>query len=267
MIASTRITRKPLRDQTFLFLGAGSAATGIAELLVSRLRGEGLQDAAARQRIWFVDVDGLVVADRPGLSAHTRPFAHDHDPLSFHEALERIRPDALIGATGCAGAFDEASLRTMARHHERPVVFGLSNPTANAECTADQAHAWTEGRAVFASGSPFPSLALKDGAWWRPAQANNAYIFPGIGLGALASGARVLTERMFLQAADALAAEVHPDEIEEGSLFPSLTRIREVSVQIATAVADAAHHDGVAEAPPEASTPDSLRARMFDPTY
>ncbi|MEM7411104.1 MAG: NAD-dependent malic enzyme [Myxococcota bacterium] len=267
LLASTRTTGKSLREQTFLFLGAGSAATGIAELLVARLRHEGLAEEQARSRIWFVDVDGLLVRSRDDLLPHNHRFAHDHEPLSFHAALETIAPDVLIGATGHPGVFDEAALRTLARKHERPVVFALSNPTDRSECTAEQAFAWSGGRAVFASGSPFPSLALKDGAEWRPSQANNAYIFPGIGLGALAAEAQRLSDPMFLAAAAALAGEVSPEEISNGSLYPDLPRIREVSVSIARAVAEQAHRDELASAPAERWSPDALRQRMYDPTY
>lgn len=267
LLASTRITRIPLREQRFLFLGAGAAATGIADLLVAELESQGLCTEEARRKLWFVDVDGLVTADRAELPSHNRPYAHPHEPLDFHGALDALQPHVLIGATGHGGAFDEAAIATMARHHERPVVFALSNPTHHAECTAQQAWDWSEGRVVFASGSPFPPVAAKDGELWMPAQGNNAYIFPGVGLGALGCGARTVTEGMFLAAARSLASAVSPDALAGGALYPSLAEIREVSLGIAMAVAEAADEAGVATRPPSAWTRESLARDMYDPVY
>jgi malate dehydrogenase (oxaloacetate-decarboxylating)(NADP+) len=183
--SSTRITGVPFRDLRIMFLGAGSAATGIADLLAAAFVEEGLSPADARRRLWFVDINGLVVKERTDLMDHNRPYAHDAKPLPFLDAIEAIRPHILIGATGAPGTFTQAVIERMSRINDRPVVFALSNPTSKAECTAEQAYWWSRGKAVFASGSPFPPVVY-DGKTFRPAQGNNAYVFPGIGLGAVA---------------------------------------------------------------------------------
>ncbi len=267
ILASARVTGTPLRDQKILFLGAGSAATGIADLVVFAMEREGLSKEEARRRVWFVDGTGLVVASRTDLADHKIPYAHEHAPLSFQEAVEQLQPHALIGATGHGGAFSEEAIRTMASHHERPVIFALSNPTSKAECTAAQAYEWTDGRAVFASGSPFAPIKRPDGSHWTPGQGNNAYIFPGVGLGALGCEAKRISDEMFLAAAETLAAEVKAEHLERGSLYPPLSDIRSVSLSIAVAVAESAIADGHGSVPEGTDLRESLAATMYDPTY
>jgi len=234
---------------------------------VSALVARGLPEAEALRRLWFIDGRGLVVSSRENLAAHKQPYAHDSPPMSFHEALEALEPDVLIGAAGQAGTFTEDVVRAMARMNERPVIFALSNPTSNAECTAAQAWRWSDGRVIFASGSPFPSMDLGRGRIWRPGQGNNAYVFPGVGLGAVACECTAVTDGMFLAAAEALAAQVADEDLEEGAVYPSLTAIRDVSLAIATAVAETAYAEGVARLPRPASLREHLSARMFDPRY
>lgn len=265
--ASTRITGVPLRDQTILFLGAGSAATGIADLLTVALQAEGISASEARRRLWFADARGLVVASRTDLLPHNQPYAHDHPEIGFIEALEALRPHALIGATGHGGAFTQEAIACMARNHERPVVFALSNPTSKAECTAQQAYDWSGGRVIFASGSPFPPIPLADGSLWTPGQGNNAYIFPGVGLGAVGCGARRVSDRMFLAAAAALAEAVKPAHLERGALYPPLAEIRSVSLAIATGVAEVAYEEGLASEPRPEDLRGQLAESMYDPTY
>ena len=205
LYSALRIVGKKLSDQTVLFQGAGEAAVGIADLIVGAMMDEGLSEDEARGRCWLVDSGGLVVRARAGLAEHKLPYAHDHAPLpNLLAAIETLRPTALIGVSGQPGAFNQAVLQAMAQRNSRPIVFALSNPTSKAECTAEQAYIWTEGRAIFAGGSPFAPVTLGDKTY-VPGQGNNAYIFPGVGLGVIACGARRVTDEMFFAAARALA--------------------------------------------------------------
>ncbi len=267
LLSATRLTGQGLTEQRVLFLGAGSAAMGIASLIVAAMMREGLTEAEARQRCWLADEHGLLTADRPGLSAYRRPWAHPHAPVpDLLGAVEALRPTALIGVSTAAGAFTEAVIRAMARHHDRPIIFPLSNPTSRAECTAEEAYRWSEGRAIVASGSPFGPVTLGERTF-TPGQGNNAYIFPGVGLGVIVAGARRVTDTMFYAAARTLAAQVSPDALESGRLFPRLRDIRSVSALIAVAVAEVAYEEGLASI----TRPDDLRAavegEMYDATY
>jgi len=267
VMAAGRVVGKPFRDMRILFLGAGSAATGIGDLMVQAFVREGLPQADARERVWFVDGTGLVVRSRKDLAEHKRPYAHDYAPLDFAGALGALRPDVLIGATGQPGTFTEAAIRAMAAFNEQPIIFALSNPTSRSECTAAQAHEWSGGRAVFAAGSPFPPIALEDGRTRRIGQANNAYVFPGLGLGATVCECSAVTDGMFLAAADALAGQVDAADRAEGVVYPPLRRIRDVSLAIATAVAQCAYDEGVARLLRPAALQEQLTAAMYDPTY
>jgi len=238
--ASTRIIKRKLRDLRIMFLGAGSAATGIADLMAAALVNEGLSLEEARRRLWFVDVKGLVVKSRPDLMPHNLPYAHDHRPLDFLAAIDAIRPHVLIGATGAPGTFTRAAVDRMCEHNARPVLFALSNPTSIAECTAQQAYEWTRGRAIFASGSPFGTVTYQ-GRTFRPGQGNNAYVFPGIGLGAIFCRARRIPDEFFLVAAQTLAGLVTKKDLEDGSLYPRLAEIRKISLAIAVSVAETAY--------------------------
>ena len=267
ILSALRVTHRPLRDQTFLFLGAGEAATGIADLLVSALVAEGMEEAAARRRSWMVDSRGLVVRGRQALAEHKRPYAHEHPPVvSFLEAVQVLRPTAIIGVGAVPGAFTREIIETMSRLNDRPIVFALSNPTSRAECTAEQAYAWSGGQALFASGSPFDPLDV-DGRHFVPRQGNNSYIFPGVGLGAVAVQASRVTEGMFMVAARMLAETVRDEDLAQGSLFPALSRVREVSTRIAVAVAEIAFAEGLAgiECPPDLEA--WVQAQMYDPEY
>lgn len=267
LLAAWRETGATLADQRLLFLGAGEAGTGIADLYVEAARAEGMNEAEARRRCWFVDSKGLVVRQRTDLAAHKLPYAHDHAFIpTLAEAVKTLKPTALIGVSGTPGTFTQEIVETMSGLHARPLIFALSNPTSKAECTAEQAYSWSGGRAIFASGSPFPAVEL-NGRRHVPGQGNNIYIFPGVGLGALVSESRIVTDEMFLAAARTLASLVQPDDLAVGRVYPPLTKIRELSLHIATAVATAAHDAGLAQVPRPANIREDIRARMFSPVY
>jgi malate dehydrogenase (oxaloacetate-decarboxylating)(NADP+) len=267
VIAALRVTGGTLRDQRLLFLGAGEAGTGIADLYVAAAQAEGLSQAEARERCWFVDSKGLVVTSRGDLAHHKQPYAHDHAFLAtLGEAVQALTPTALIGVSGMPQTFSREIVERMAAINRRPIIFALSNPTSKAECTAEQAYGWSDGRAIFASGSPFAEVEFK-GRRHVPGQGNNIYIFPGVGLGVLASESREVTDRMFLAAARTLAGMVAPADLELGRVYPALTQIREVSLKIAAAVAEEAHARGLARAARPADLVEDIRSRMFDPVY
>ncbi|HMP32235.1 MAG TPA: NAD-dependent malic enzyme, partial [Saprospiraceae bacterium] len=229
---STRLTKIPLNESKIMFLGAGAAATGIADLMVYALMKEGMSEQEARQRLWFVDIEGLITKSRSNLMAHNLPFAHDVQPMSFKEALRFIKPNILIGASGAFGAFDEEVFQIMGENNKLPVVFALSNPTSKSECTAEQAYSWSKGRVVFASGSPFDPFEY-EGKTYHTGQGNNVYIFPGIGLACLAVKPKILPEEVFLVAADTLAHLISEDDLAQGRVYPKLTEMRSISFAIA----------------------------------
>jgi malate dehydrogenase (oxaloacetate-decarboxylating)(NADP+) len=267
LLSALRVTGGKLSDQRLLFLGAGEAATGIADLAVSAMVAEGASEAEAIRRNWLVDSRGLVVKNRAGLAAQKLRYAHDHGPVSdFLTAIETLKPTAIIGVAAVGGAFTPEVLRTMAAINDRPIVFALSNPTSKAECTAEEAYRHTEGRALFACGSPYDPVEL-DGKTFVPRQGNNSYIFPGVGLGAIASGTRLVTDEMFMAAAHALAHLVSQADIEQGSLYPALARIREVSVHIAAAVAEIAYKRGLATGQAPKDLIAYIQSQMYDPSY
>ncbi len=265
--SALRMTGGKLNDQKFLFLGAGEAGTGIGDLIVSAMVDEGLSEAEARSRCWFVDSKGLVVKSRSGLAEHKLAYAHDHKFLpDFLTAVESLRPTAIIGVSGQPRTFTQPVLEAMARHNERPIVFALSNPTSNAECTAEEAYTWTQGRAIFASGSPFDPVTVQ-GKTYVPGQGNNVYIFPGVGLGVIACKAKHVTDEMFLVAAKVLAGEVSKADYEQECIYPPLTKIREVSAVIATAVAEVAYNRGLATEPKPEDLPAYIKSQMYKPKY
>ena len=267
LASAGRITGAPLVGQKLLFLGAGSAATGIADLTVGAMVRDGLRESEARARCWFFDSKGLVVRGRNDLATHKRPYAHDHPPVgSLVEAVRALQPTALLGLSTQGGAFTEEVLRAMAGQQARPIIFALSNPTSKSECTAEEAYRYTEGRAVFASGSPFEPV-LYGGRRFTPGQGNNAYIFPGLGLGVLASGARRVTDAMFHAAASTLAGAVLASALQDGLLYPPLREIRSVSARIARAVAEVAWADGLATVERPDDLDRTIRALIWEPRY
>ena len=264
--ASTRISGQRFEDLRIVFLGAGSAATGIADLMVEAFVAAGLPREEALRRLWFVDIHGLVVASRQDLMEHNLPYAHEAEPMGFLEALRTIRPHVLIGATGAPNTFTREVIETMAKIHERPAIFALSNPTSRAECTAEQAYRWSSGRAIFASGSPFEPVDVDGRRYW-PGQGNNVYIFPGVGLGVVACQAGRVSEQMFLAAARALASRVSDAQLERGSIYPPLPEIRDVSAHIALAVAERAYAEGHARLPRPDDLKGYISAYFYEPSY
>ena len=267
ILSALRVTGRPLAAQKLLFCGAGEAATGIADLVVDAMVVAGVPRPAARGCCWLTDTQGLVVKGRDKLAEHKRPYAHEHAPIAdFLGAVRALEPTAIIGVAATRGTFGREVVTEMARVNERPIVFALSNPTSKSECTAEQAYQWSDGRALFASGSPFDPVTHA-GRTFVPRQGNNAYVFPGLGLGAIASRARRITESMFLAAAQTLAAQVSEADLAQGSLYPPLSNIREVSAQIASAVADVAFRSDLAGIGRPADLLAYVRAQMYRPQY
>ena len=267
LYSALRITGGNLRDQRILFFGAGEAGTGVGELMVTALKAEGLSEAEARRACWFIDSKGLVVQSRTDLNEHKRPFAQDHAPLKDPLAIiEALQPTAIIGASGQPGTFSQGIVEAVTRSAGRPIIFALSNPTSQAECTATQAYEWSGGAAIFASGSPFKPVEF-NGKRFVPGQGNNAYIFPGVGLGVIASGSRLVPDEMFLAAAHTLADLVTETDLEQGRIYPSLKQIRDVSVAIALAVVRVAEQNGLATEKLPSDAQSALKALMYQPNY
>jgi malate dehydrogenase (oxaloacetate-decarboxylating)(NADP+) len=269
MLGALRVTGRPLAEQRVLFVGAGSAARGIADTIVAAaMETDGLGREEARRLIWMVDSQGLVTRDRLGrLAPHKRDYAREEPAAAgLTDIVRRVRPTVLIGVSGCAGAFTEEAIREMHRHAPRPLVFPLSNPTSKAECTAEQAYAWTQGDALFASGSPFPPVTVR-GRVRVPGQCNNLYVFPAVGMAAVTCRARAVTTEMFLAAARALASQVSEESLEAGCLYPDLGAIRDISSRVAEAVCEVAFGQGLAriERPPD--LPRLIKSRMYVPRY
>ncbi len=267
LFSALRMTKKTLRDQKILFLGAGEAGVGIADLIASAMVDEGATLEEARRRCWFVDSKGLVVKSREHLAEHKLRFAHDapYKP-DFLSAVQALEPTAIIGVSTIPKSFHQEVVRAMARINERPIVFALSNPTSKAECTAGEAYTWSEGRAIYASGSPFPPFTYQ-GETFVPGQGNNSYIFPGVGLGVVSCEAKRVTDSMFAAAARTLAAQVEESDLELGRIYPSLTRIREVSAHIGVAVAEVAFRSGLAGVERPADVLRLVKSNMWEPRY
>ena len=267
ILSGLRVTGGKLGEQTVLFQGAGEAATGIADLVVGAMVAEGLDEPAARKRCWLFDSRGLVVKSRTELAHHKQHYAHEHESVAtLLDAVKAVKPTVIIGVAAVGGAFTQEVVGAMAAINARPIVFALSNPTSKSECTAEQAYAWSGGRALFACGSPFDPVTM-NGKRFVPRQGNNSYIFPGMGLGAILTGATRITDPMFMAAARTLAAQVTDADLAQGSLYPPLANIREVSAGIATAVAQIAFREKLATAP---TPPDILawvKSKMYEPRY
>lgn len=267
LYSALRITGGRLSQQRVLFMGAGQAAVGIADIISGAISGEGLSQEQARKRCWLVDSKGLVVKGRTDLAEHKLRYAHEHEQLpDFLSAVQSLKPTAIVGVSAQPGTFTPQVLAAMARLNERPIIFAASNPTSKAECTAEDAYRWTSGRAIFASGSPFPPVKI-DGKQYASSQGNNAYVFPGIGLGIIACNAKRVTDEMFFAAAQALAGMVTETDLAKGHIYPSLSRMREVSLAVATAVAEVAYNQGLAWKPWVKDLPAYIKSLMFQPQY
>ncbi|MEP5766080.1 MAG: NAD-dependent malic enzyme [Halieaceae bacterium] len=267
LMAAMRITGGALEDQRLLFLGAGQAGIGIADCFVHALVAAGHDAEQARKCCWLMDTQGLLTSGRPDIPPQKQPYAHEHAASTeLLDCVQSLQPTALIGCAGQAAMFTEPVVRAMTELNERPMIFALSNPTSKAECSAEQAYGWSEGRAIFASGSPFEPVRLA-GHTHVPGQGNNAYIFPGVGLGALACAAQRVSDEMFLAAARCLAEQVGEEDLRVGRLYPALSKIRDVSAQIAVAVAEEAYRSGLAGRERPVDLEKHIRASMYQPVY
>ena len=279
LMTALKITAAAVTSQRILFVGAGSAATGIAGLIVSAMKAQGYSEAEARSRIALFDTKGLVVEGRPGLAAHKQPYAQKmaaskpfdpRDLATEHPqivaAIEAFKPTVLIGASTKGGLFDQKVVEAMSRLNERPIIFALSNPTRKAECTAEQAYVWSQGTALFASGVQFPDVKL-NGKTFYPGQANNFYIYPAIGLATYVARPKRLTDECFIVAAQATADQVDADLREKGRLYPRQSNILETEVTTATRIAEFMFDKGLAQV----ERPHDIRAwiegQLYKPQY
>ncbi|XAR50681.1 Malate dehydrogenase (oxaloacetate-decarboxylating) (NADP(+)) [Bertholletia excelsa] len=270
LMAALNLVGGTLDEHRFLFLGAGEAGTGIAELIaleMSKQTGAPLEES--RKKIWLVDSKGLIVRSRlESLQHFKKPWAHEHEPVKkLVDAVKAIKPTVLIGSSGVGRTFTKEVIETMASINEKPIILALSNPTSQSECTAEEAYKWSQGRAIFASGSPFGPVEY-EGKMYLSGQANNAYIFPGFGLGLIISGAIRVHDDMLLAASEALASQVTQEDFDKGLIYPPFTNIRKISAQIAAKVAAKAYELGLATHLPQ---PDNLVAYaescMYSPNY
>lgn len=268
ILGALRLTKEKLIHQRFLFQGAGEAGVGIASAISAGLQEEGLTAEEARQRFWFVDSKGLVTTQRGDkLAKHKLLFARDEAPIgSLLDAINQVKPTALIGVSGQPQTFTETVVKAMASHVERPIIFALSNPTSKSECTAEQAYTWTEGKAIFASGSPFDPVEY-NGRIFHPGQGNNAYIFPGVGLGAIVSSAKIITDSMFHVAAITVAEYVTQEMLDQGSVYPPLGDMQEVSILIGIRVAEEAYRIGLNTIRQPDDIAQSVRDFVWTPDY
>jgi malate dehydrogenase (oxaloacetate-decarboxylating)(NADP+) len=238
IITASRFSGKPFSEQRILFLGAGAAAFGIAEMLVHKLQKDGLNRQEALKHVWMFDVNGLLANSRNDLAGYQKPFAHDSDPSDdFAKSILKIKPTAIIGVSTVGGAFNQQVIENMCAVNERPVIFPYSNPTSRSECTAEQAYTWSKGKAIFASGSPFAPVTF-EGKIFRPGQGNNVYIFPAVGLAIFATEAKRVTDEMFVTAAEAVAEQITDEDFEKGLIYPLIDNILEVSFNVAIKVAE-----------------------------
>lgn len=277
LLAAVKVTGSPLSQQRIAFLGAGAAGCGIASLLLQAMIADGAAPAEARSRFYAVDREGLLLADTPSVSPNQRPFVQDRKAvsgwklqtpgqISLLDVVTNVKPTVLIGVSGQAGAFSEPVIRELARQVQRPVVFPLSNPTSRSEATPEQIVRWTDGNAIIGTGSPFPPFTWQ-GSTMTIGQTNNSYIFPGVGLGVIASGAQRVTDSMFMAAARALA-ELSPTRSDKSAqLLPPVSELRSVAVSIARAVALQAQIDGVADRCDEDSLNRKILSCIWEPVY
>src|SRR3989454_7583333 len=267
ILGALRISGGTLPLQRFLFLGAGSAAIGIADLLTRAISAEGLSLADARSRLALFDRKGLVTTDRTALAEYQRPYAQPQPPIAdFVAAIEALRPTAIIGLSTVGGAFDRRVIESMSRLNDRPIVFPFSNPTSRSECTAEQAYTWSNGRAVFASGSPYPPVRLGDRTF-IPGQGNNVYVFPAIGMAVYATGARRVTDEMFIAAPSGGAEQVTRGDLDAGLLYPPVSTILRTELRAAARVAEVVFERGLATVERPRDIAAYIAAQAYVPRY
>ena len=267
ILAALRITRQKLTAQRFLFLGGGSAATGIAELISQAMALEGMDILEARSRNPLFDINGLLVTSRKDLADFQKPFAQDRAPVStFVDAVKALRPTGIIGVSAVPKLFTREVIEAMAALNERPIIFPYSNPTSRSECTAEEAYRWSGGKAVFASGSPFPPVEIS-GHRFVPGQGNNVYIFPAMGMAVYATEAKRVTEEMFMVAAKAVAEQVTDQDLSTGLIYPPQSQILNTSLHVADRVAAYIFDKGLAGIPRPDDVGALIRARAYRPVY
>ena len=281
LFGACRMNATKMSDQKILFMGAGSAAVGIADLFVKQLCGDGMSEAQAIERCWFVNSRGMVHSGMPKLPDYLQRYAHDVSGLKFpvgapsgldspltrlSDVVEVVRPTAIIGVSTVAHAFNETVVRAMARINARPIIFPLSNPTSKSECTAEEAIRWSEGRAIIATGSPFPPMHF-GGKLFVPGQGNNVYIYPAVGMAVFATEANRVTDEMFLRAAESLASQTTDQDLSVGLIYPPISSIYETSIEVAIAVAALIFDQGLARVPRPADIAEFVRERVYDPAF
>jgi malate dehydrogenase (oxaloacetate-decarboxylating)(NADP+) len=267
VFASLHISGQKLTDQRFLFLGGGSAATGIAELISQAMAMEGLSIREARARNALFDVNGLMVRSRGDLAAFQKPFAVDHEPLdNFAQAVRSLRPTGIIGVSTVPKLFNREVIEAMSSINDRPLIFPYSNPTSRSECTAEEAYQWSEGRAIFASGSPFPPVEV-GGKTFVPGQGNNVYIFPAMGMAVFTTQASRVTEEMFIVAAKAVAEQVTDESLATGLIYPPQSHIFQASLIVAARVAEYIFDHDLARVPRPADIEANIKSCVYQPHY
>ena len=267
LYAALRITGQKLTDQRFLFMGAGSAATGIAELISEAMVMEGLTIEEARARNWLFDINGLVESTRTDLADFQKPFAHQHAPCkSFVDAINAIKPNGIVGVSTVPKLFNQAVIEAMSKINAQPIIFPYSNPTSRSECTAEEAYKWSNGKAIFASGSPFDPVNLGNKTF-VPGQGNNVYIFPAMGMAVLATEAKRVTQQMFIVAAKAVAEQVTQEDLNTGLIYPPQSQILNASLHTAAKVATYVFDNGLARAERPKDISANIKALAYKPVY
>ncbi|HEY1861841.1 MAG TPA: NAD-dependent malic enzyme [Gemmataceae bacterium] len=267
MINACKIKGTKLKDEKYLFLGAGSAGIGLADLLCSALVDQGITLKEAQSRVYMFDVNGLLVAGRNDLADFQKPYAHPHAPTrDFVSAIDDIKPTTIIGVSTIGGAFTKEVVQAMARINKRPVILALSNPTEHAECTPEQAYDWSKGRAIYAAGVQFPPVHY-NGQTFLPGQANNFYIFPAVGMAIFATQAKRVTDQMFIEAGQAVADQVPPNLLKQGLLYPLQSNILEDEIQTAARVAKLVFDSGLARVARPANWVTFIRNHVYKPQY
>jgi malate dehydrogenase (oxaloacetate-decarboxylating)(NADP+) len=267
LINALRVKKTKLTDEKVLFLGAGSAGIGIANLIVSAMVREGLSEKDAYARVSLFDIHGLIEPSRKDLVDFQKPYAHPHKPSKdFVEAIDSIKPTAIIGVSTVGKAFTRPVIEAMAKHNKRPIIFALSNPTEHAECTPEEAYGWSQGRAIYAAGIQFPPVRI-DGRTLLPSQANNVYIFPAVGMAIYATQAKRVTDEMFVVAAEAVADRVAADQLEQGMLYPPQSNMLETELYTAAKVAKVIFDRDLARVERPHDIAAFIRKHAYQPKY
>jgi len=267
MINAVKLKGTKLKDEKYLFLGAGSAGIGLADLLCSALVAQGMSRKDAQSRVYMFDVNGLLESSRTDLVDFQKPYAHKHAPTrDFVAAIESIKPTTIIGVSTIGGAFTQKVVESMSRINDRPVILALSNPTEHAECTAEQAYSWSKGKAIYAAGVQFAPVHYK-GQTFLPGQANNFYIFPAVGMAIFATQAERVTDEMFIEAGQAVADQVAPELLKQGLLYPLQSNVLETEIQTAARVAKLVFDSGLARVERPADMVSFIRRHVYKPEY